>query len=142
MDVLQLKIITPKKIILEEEVFSVTVPTASGEITILPHHANLFSLLVEGIIKIRKRNEEDYLAIGGGYLETDGQQLHILVSKAYRQDEINQELIQKGIEEAKRILAKSKDQKEKIEAASLLRRSLIDMKLIKKRKKILTNIKD
>ncbi len=134
MDTLHLKIITPKKIILEEEVLSVTVPTFAGEITVLPHHVNLFSLLVEGIVKIKKKSVEDYLAIGGGYLETDGKELNILVSRAYGQDEINQELITKGIEEAKKILASSKSQKERVEATSLLRRSLIDMKLLKKRK--------
>ncbi len=131
---LHLKIITPKKIVLEKEVDSVSVPTEKGEITILPHHVNLFSLLVEGIVKIKKQNKEDYLAIGGGYLETDGEELNILVSKAYGQDEIDQELIKKAVEEAKKILSQSKDEKERLEAASLLRRSLIDMKLLKKRK--------
>lgn len=135
MGTLHLKIVTPRKIVSDEEVLSVTVPTFQGEITVLPRHVNLFSLLVEGIIKIKKKTGEDYLAIGGGYLETDGQELHILVSRAYGQDEINQQLIQKGIDEAKKILAQSKDQKEKTEAAMLLRRSLIDLKLLKKRKK-------
>ncbi len=135
MDVLHLKIITPRKIILEEDVLSVTAPSSSGEITILPHHVNLFSLLVEGIIKIKKKDGEDYLAIGGGYLETDGRQLHILVSRAYGQDEINQTLIEKAMEEAKKILAKSKNEKEKAEAVALLRRSAVDLKLLKMRKK-------
>ncbi len=134
MHSLHLKVITPKKIVLEEEVFSVTAPTATGEITVLPRHINLFSLLIEGIIKIKKKSGEDYLAIGGGYLETDGREVNILVSKAYGQDDINQAMIQKGIEEAKRILSQTKDEKEKVEAIRFLRRSLIDMKLLKKRK--------
>lgn len=140
MDILNLKVVTPRKLILDEEVFSVTAPTSQGEVTILPHHANFLCLLVEGIIKIRKKSGEDYLAIGGGYLETDGKDLHILVSRAYGQDEINQELIEKGIEEAKKILAKSKDQKERTEAARILRRSIIDLKLLKKRKRPLSNM--
>jgi len=79
MSFLHLKIITPKKIVLEEEVFSVTIPTTSGEITVLPKHEKLFSIITEGIIKIKKKDEEDYLSIGGGYLETDGKELNILV---------------------------------------------------------------
>ena len=54
MNTLKLKIITPKKIALEEEVLSVTAPSEEGEITVLPHHVNLFTLLVEGIVKIKK----------------------------------------------------------------------------------------
>ena len=51
--VFHLKIITPRKIVLEEDASSITVPSADGEITILPRHENLFSMLKEGIIKIK-----------------------------------------------------------------------------------------
>lgn len=136
MDTLNLKIITPHKVALNEEVISVTIPTYRGEITILPHHTNLFSLLVEGVIKIKKASIEDYLAIGGGYLETDGQEVNILVSKAYGQEEIDQDLINKAVESAKKILSQSKDRKERFEASITLRRSLLDIKLLKKRRRI------
>ncbi len=136
VNAINLKIITPKKIVLSEPVISVTVPTYKGEITVLPHHTSLFSLLVEGIIKIKKDEQsEDFLAIGGGYLETDGQDLHILVSKAYDQDEIDQKLIETAIDDAKKILSRSKNQEERVQANMTLRRSLIDMKLLKKRKR-------
>ncbi len=138
---LHLKIITPKKIALEEDVDLVTVPSYEGEITILPHHTNLFSLLVEGLVKIKKIStsksntpEEEHLAIGGGYLETDGREVNILVSRAYGQDEIDEELTQKAIEEAKKIIQQTKDRKQRQEAISLLRRSVVDMKLVKRRK--------
>ena len=131
---LKLKIITPQKIVMEEDVKSVTVPSFEGEITILPHHTNLFSLLIEGIVTIRKKNEEDYLSIGGGYVETNGRDLRILVSRAYGQDEIDNKLTEQAIENAKKILSESKDNNERINASSVLRRSLIDSKLIKKRK--------
>ena len=72
MNSIRLKVITPRKIVIDRQVDSVTVPTAEGEITILPHHAHLFSLLVEGIVKIKSTGNEDDLAIGGGYLETNG----------------------------------------------------------------------
>ena len=131
---IHLKIITPKKVVLDDEINAVSIPTFRGEITVLPHHTHLFALLVEGVIKIIKENKEDYLAIGGGYMETDGKELHILVSRAYNQNEIDHELIQKSIEEAKKILSGSKDRNERLLASSMLRRSLIDMKLLKKRK--------
>jgi F-type H+-transporting ATPase subunit epsilon len=135
MNTLRLKIITPKKIVLEEEVLSVTAPAETGEITILPKHIRLFTLLVEGIIKIKKPNEEDYLAIGGGYLQTDGQELNILVSRAYGQKEIDEKLTEKAIEEAKKIISLTKDRQQRVEAAALLRRSIVDLKLLKKRKR-------
>ena len=133
MNTFKLKIITPRKIVAEQEVNSVTVPSVDGEITVLPHHTRLFSLLNEGIIKIKIKDKENFLSIGGGYLETDGVTTTILVSKAFHQDEIDQKVTEKAIEEAKKILSKSVDEKERKEATSLLRRSLIDMKLLKKK---------
>ncbi len=134
MNTIRLKVITPRKIVIDKQVNSVTVPTVDGEITVLPHHTHLFSLLIEGIVKIKKDDNEDALAIGGGYLETNGETVTILVSRAYGQDEIDHDLTNKAVEQAKQILSKSTDEKERAEAMSILRRSVIDSKLMKRRK--------
>ncbi|MBI5127765.1 ATP synthase F1 subunit epsilon [Candidatus Roizmanbacteria bacterium] len=131
---LHLKIITPRKVVLDEEVNSVSVPSSEGEITILSHHENLFSLLVEGIIKIIKGEAENYLSIGGGYIETDGETVMILVSKAYGQSEIDKGLTEKALDEARKILSEAKDEKQRSEALAMMRRAIIDTKLLKKRK--------
>ncbi len=133
MSQFHLKIITPRKIVLEQDADSVTVPSADGEITILSRHENLFSLLVEGMVKIKKSIHEDFLAIGGGYVETNGKEVNILVSKAYNQNEIDRSVTEKAIEEAKKILKSSFDEKQRLEAGALLRRSLVELKLLKKK---------
>ncbi len=113
---------------------SVTAPSASGEITVLPKHSNLFSLLNEGILKIKKAGKEDYLAIGGGYLETDGKDINILVSRAYGQDEIDAKETEKAIAQAQKIISSGKDESQRKEALAMLRRSVVDLKLLKRRK--------
>lgn len=120
---------------MEKDVFSVSVPTNQGEISILPKHLNLFSLLEEGIVKIRTDKDEDYLAIGGGYLETDGEEVNILVSRAYRQSEIDEKLIEDAFTEAKKLLSQARDEHQKQTALTLMRRSTIDRKLLKKRRR-------
>ena len=131
---LHLKIITPRKVVIDRQVDSVSVPSADGELTILSHHQNLFALLVEGIVKVKKDTNEDYLSIGGGYVETDGHSVTVLVSKAYGQDEIDKNLTEKALDEAKKILSEAKDEKQRAEAQALMRRAVIDSKLLKKRK--------
>ncbi len=74
------------------------------------------------------------MAIGGGYMETDGKQIHILVSRAYGQDEIDADLTKQAIDDAKKLLVEAKEQPDRDRAVSLLRRSLIDMKLLHKRR--------
>ena len=135
MSTIHLKIITPKKIVREDDVNSITVPSAEGEMTVLPKHTNLFALLHEGIIRIKKDDAEDFMAIGGGYMETDGKQLNILVSRAYGQNEIDEKLTKQAIENAEKILTQSKEKHEREQAAAVLRRSLIDMKLLRKRRR-------
>lgn len=134
MNTIRLKVITPRKIVMDKQVNSVTVPTSDGEITVLPHHVHLFSLLVEGIVKIKTTDNEDDLAIGGGYLETNGETVNVLVSRAYGQNEIDKNLTDKAVEQAKLILSKSSDDKERAEAMTIIRRSVIDSKLMKRRK--------
>lgn len=135
MHSLKLQIVTPQRIVLEKEVFSVTAPTATGEITILPHHINLFTLLKEGLVKIKFNKEEEYYAIGGGYLQTDGEKVIVLVSRAYGQNEINEKIIEESRKKAQELLKTAQTEKEKQEAISLLRRSTIDDKLLRKVKK-------
>lgn len=134
MSTLHVRILTPSKVVKEEEATSVTVPSVDGEITILPKHVKLLSLLNEGVLTLRNEKAEDHLAIGGGYLETNGKNLNILVSRAYGQTEINEDITKKALEEAKNIMKEEKDHVRRSEAISIMRRSLIDLKLLKKRK--------
>ncbi|MEI6190847.1 MAG: ATP synthase F1 subunit epsilon [bacterium] len=66
---LQLKIVTPEKLILEELVDQVTLPTTEGEITILPDHIPLISALSAGDIVAVKDGEHIPMAVVGGFLE-------------------------------------------------------------------------
>jgi len=133
MSSLHLRILTPRKVVMEEDIKSITLPSVDGEITILPKHVRLFSLLKEGIVRF-SNGDEKYLAIGGGYVETDGKDVHVLVSRAYGQDEIDQRETERALDEAKKIIAETKDVSKRKEAEAILRRSVIDMKLIRRRK--------
>lgn len=134
MNKIHLRIITPKKIVREEDVTSVTVPSSEGEITVLPAHINLFSLLKDGIVKITKDDHEDFMAIGGGYLETNGKDVNVLVSRAHGQDEIDEKMTTHAIEEAKKTLTQAHTDEERSHAEAILRRSTIDMKLLRHRR--------
>ncbi len=66
---LKLKIITPEKLILEEMVDQVTLPTTEGEITILPEHIPLISGLASGDIVAVVNGEHVPMAVAGGFIE-------------------------------------------------------------------------
>ena len=66
---LKLKIVTPEKLILEEEVLSVTIPTKEGEITVLPDHVPLIAPLASGDIVSFVNGEHVPVAVVGGFVE-------------------------------------------------------------------------
>jgi F-type H+-transporting ATPase subunit epsilon len=129
-----MQIITPKKLVKELDIDSITLPSADGEITILPSHAPLLALLDEGIVTYRIKGHEEMLAIGGGYVQTDGSTLRLLVSRAYGEDEIDEQVIARAKSDAERILSEAKDESSRAAALSQLRRSAIDSKLLRKKK--------
>ena len=67
---IQLRIVTPEKLILEELVDSVTIPTTEGEITILPDHIPLVATIASGDIVAIKDGEHIPMEVVGGFIET------------------------------------------------------------------------
>jgi F-type H+-transporting ATPase subunit epsilon len=64
-----LKIVTPEKLIFEELVDSVTLPTLEGEITILPDHIPIIAGLKSGDIVAIEGGEHIPMAVVGGFVE-------------------------------------------------------------------------
>ena len=62
----------------EGESTSVTLPTDSGEINVLPHHISLVTTLQKGTVISRNKEETKEFAIEGGMAYTDGEQLVVL----------------------------------------------------------------
>lgn len=128
-----LEIITPERLAYEDQVDMVTAPTALGIIGILAHHVPLFSRLLEGEVKITKGDTEYFLAIGGGFMEVTRERVSILVSRAVHAAELNESEIKKAEDRAKEALAHGIKGDELKEAQALLRRSLLEMKVLRRK---------
>jgi len=76
-----LNLISLDKIIYQGEVYSITLPGADGQLTILPHHIPLITPLKKGKIKIKDIAEKEiFFEIEGGILEVKPEEVNILVS--------------------------------------------------------------
>lgn len=131
-----LEIITPQRQAFSETVDRVTVPSTSGIIGVLAHHEPLFSSLTEGEIKITAGEKEYFLAIGGGFMEVTRDKVIILVSRAIHANELNEAEIKKAQESAKSVISRKATAEEMAAAQAMLRRSVLDMKILHKRKNI------
>jgi len=83
---MNLKIMTKGGLVLDESVYSVTLPCLSGELTALDGHDMLLSELIEGKVRFRKSKDGgessfQELNIGSGCVEIRGGSILIFTSK-------------------------------------------------------------
>jgi len=133
---LNLTIITPQKKVLETQAKSVSCQTSEGEITILPRHNSLLTLLKQGLIKVKDDNDqESFFSAGSGYIETDGKEVKILISRAAGQSDLDEKKLIEAAEQAKKILNEQKSASDRRQAWSMLQRTSLDLKVVNKLKK-------
>jgi F-type H+-transporting ATPase subunit epsilon len=130
----QFEITTPERTVYRAEADAVTVPTSTGEITILPGHAALVSELAPGGLTVRRGGEETHLLVTGGFVEVrSGSEVVVLADAAERAEEID---LQRAEEARARALAAMeadrKDEQKFTDAAAGLERSLARLRIAKR----------
>jgi F-type H+-transporting ATPase subunit epsilon len=113
---LNLEIVTPEKMVLNEPVDAVTVPTASGEIGILTNHAPLISSLKSGILSYTKGGTTERMVISGGFVEVSANNVSILADVAEESAEIDAETARLEREASEKIVSNWKGTEEELEA--------------------------
>lgn len=102
------RVVTPDRVLSEEDVDSVSLPAAAGEVTVLVHHIPYVGLLQPGIVQIRRvgATEEELLAISGGFANVDvgGKLLTILVETAEKATELDDAVIEAARTRAKQVM--------------------------------------
>lgn len=102
---LKLEIVTPEKKVLDETVDSVTVPTAKGEIGLLPNHAPLISALKPGILAYTKGGTTEKMVIAGGFVEVGVNTVSVLADIAETASEVDIETAKAEQSETEKLLA-------------------------------------
>ena len=120
---LKLEIVTPEKRVLEAEVDSVSVPTASGEAGILPNHAPLISALKPGVLSYTTRGSTEKLAISGGFVEVNSNKVAVLADTAETGAEIDVDAARAEREAAEKALTAAGGSVEESESIAFADRS-------------------
>jgi len=68
-DRFRLRVYTPERELVDEDVKEVTAPAAYGEIGVLPDHAALVTTLEPGILSYRQNGAVKRLTVGSGFIE-------------------------------------------------------------------------
>lgn len=89
MKTIQVNIVTPDGPVYEGEVEMVSTRSTTGEIGILPDHIPLITPLAIGAVRLKKGNDTDYVAVAGGFMEVQPDQVTILAQAAERAEDID-----------------------------------------------------
>ncbi len=129
----RLEIITPDGMAYDGDVVSVTLPTAEGEITILPNHIPLIAVVVPGTIVVRDKEGERILAVSRGVLELHGGQTRILADTADRAEDLEESSIRQAKAAAEKLMSERRDDAEGFaEASAVLGREIARLKTIRR----------
>ncbi len=134
-DTIKLDVVTAEKVVFSEDVDIVVAPGIEGEIGILPHHANLMTILKAGELRIRRSGEEVYMAISGGFLEVRPDRVVVLADAAERDIEIDLKRAEEAKKRAQERLAHRVPGVDVARAEAALARSMARLKVAQKRRK-------
>ena len=142
MKKIKLKVITPERLILEEIVDQVSLPTTEGEITVLPDHIPLIANLASGDIVAVSGNESIPMAVAGGFVEIKKEEdgmttVAILADFAEHVIDLSDEVVEKARERAVE-LKKKINNKETVDFeyfSAELEKSLVRVKVADKWRK-------
>lgn len=135
MKTFQLKLIAPDGVKYEKEASEVTLPTDNGQITVLPDHMPLITLLKPGEIIIKNGNSVEELATEGGIVEIDNNIVKILADTAEDVHSLNELKIAEAKKAAEQRLSNAKDDVEFTDASAELEKQLAKLNFLTKRKR-------
>lgn len=99
------KVVTQERVVYQDDIDQVTIPTESGEITVLPRHISLVSLLKAGELRLKKDGQEVLMAVSSGVIEVRPQsEVVILANSAEQASEIDIERAEAARERAVKLL--------------------------------------
>ncbi len=133
---LSIDIVTAERVVYSDEgADEVVIPGIEGELTVLPQHAPLLTMIKPGVMLIKKGNEETEMAITGGFLEVRQDRVTILADAAERAEEIDVARAEEARAAAERSLEARETEVDLARVAVELQRALVRLKVAERRRR-------
>jgi F-type H+-transporting ATPase subunit epsilon len=139
MPSLKIDIVTAERIVYSGEADAVIAPGVEGQLGILPHHAPLMTILQAGELVVRKGEQEEIMAISGGFLEVRPDRVIVLADQAERAEEIDVSRAAEARKRAEERLKAKPAGLDESRAESALRRAMVRLTVaekVKRRRKL------
>lgn len=90
-ETLQLRIVTPARLLFDERVREITAPGTLGEFGVLPNHIAFLTSLEIGTLRYRTEDKPQRIAIRGGFAEVADNVMTVLAEDAVFPEDIDLE---------------------------------------------------
>lgn len=106
----KLSVVTPEKVVFEQDVRSIVAPGSEGYLGVLTNHAPLITALTPGILKVvdSEQMTSEY-CVSGGFLEVSGNVATVLADAIESKEEIDLERARDAEKRARERLARRSD---------------------------------
>ena len=133
---LTLEIVTPDARVYSDTIDTVVIPTVEGEVGILPGHIPLLAQVENGELRVTKGAETLHLAVSGGFVEVEGDRVHVLAERAISEEKIDEKAVEEALKRAEKELedAKHLDPQEYEHLQSLVRYSGVQLAVKRRRR--------
>ncbi len=131
---LNLRVVSPTRLVYEGEVNMVIVRTVEGDIGVLPGHENLTTILSMGLLRIVTGDTEEVISVLGGFCEVSQEGVTILSDAAELPSEIDVNRAKEAKERAEERLKSSEKVSDVQRAELALRRALIRLEAVDRSK--------
>lgn len=120
---LNVRVITPDKVVWDANAEEIILPSSSGQLGILVDHAPLLTALEIGVMRIKAEDKWVSIVLMEGFAEVENNKVTILCNGAEEGRTIDRSLAQVELEKVTLLVDQATTKKEKIEATIQLRKS-------------------
>lgn len=126
---IRLEIITPDRMVFDQDVNMVIARATDGDIGILPGHAPLIAGLAIAPLRVKTQDGERQLAISGGFMEVQPNKIILLAATAETAEEVDVKRAEEAKERAENRINSHDSNIDFARAELALKRALVRLKV-------------
>jgi len=107
-ETMQFDLVSPERSLMSDQVKSVQIPGADGDMTAMPNHAPLITTLRPGILTVETEKGTEEFVVTGGFAEI-GEGLSVLAERAVPRADMDQAAYEAMVDEAHETYKKTKE---------------------------------
>lgn len=134
MSTIKLQVVTPERMVLDEDVDIVITRGADGDLGILHGHEPLITPLAPGELTYRLDGEEQHLVVWGGFLEVRPDKVVVLADVAEHSEDIDRQAAEEARARAESVLSAQASSEVEAHAAAELQQALLRLRVAGRRR--------